>query len=161
MLAQASELARAGGSVRNVRLVLPPAVYDDIINHMLGGYPLEACGLLVGTAQEDGATQAVRFVPSPNLARSALVYTLDPKVHLRAERDADDDDLAVIGVVHSHTHTDAFPSPTDVAAAADPSWEYVIVSLRDPSPSLRSYRIDGDTVKETPVLIFPTGSVGN
>ncbi len=136
-----------------MRLVLPQAVYDDIVDHVLTGYPLEACGLLVGVPEQNGATQALRFVPSANLAVSALAYTIDPKVHLRAERDADDDDLAVIGVVHSHTHTDAFPSPTDVAAAPDPTWEYVIVSLRDPSPSLRSYRIQGDTVTETPVEI--------
>jgi [CysO sulfur-carrier protein]-S-L-cysteine hydrolase len=136
-----------------VRLVLPQVVYNDIIDHVLAGYPLEACGLLVGAPASDGTTSAVRFVPSPNLAASALVYTIDPKVHLRAERDADDDDLAVIGVVHSHTHTDPFPSPTDVAAAPDPTWEYVIVSLRDASPALRSYRIEAGTVTETPVVI--------
>jgi [CysO sulfur-carrier protein]-S-L-cysteine hydrolase len=136
-----------------VSLVLPEAVYHDIIDHVLAGYPLEACGLLVGHPASDAITQAVRFVPSANLAASALVYTIDPKVHLRAERDADDEGLAVIGVVHSHTHTDPFPSPTDVAAAPDPTWEYVIVSLRDPSPALRSYRIEGDTVAETPVLV--------
>jgi [CysO sulfur-carrier protein]-S-L-cysteine hydrolase len=136
-----------------VPLVLPQVVYHDIIDHVLAGYPLEACGLLVGHPESKGITQAVRFVPSANLAASALVYTIDPKVHLRAERDADDEDLAVIGVVHSHTHTDAFPSPTDVAAAPDPTWEYVIVSLRDPSPALRTYRIVEGTVVESPVHV--------
>jgi [CysO sulfur-carrier protein]-S-L-cysteine hydrolase len=136
-----------------VPLVLPQVVYNDIIDHVLVGYPLEACGLLIGSTVGDGTTTAVRFVPSANLAASALVYTIDPKVHLRAEREADDDDLAVIGVVHSHTHTDPFPSPTDVAAAPDPTWEYVIVSLRDPSPALRSYRIESGVVTETPVHI--------
>jgi [CysO sulfur-carrier protein]-S-L-cysteine hydrolase len=134
-------------------LVLPRVVYDEIVDHMLTGYPLEACGLLVGQPSDDGGTAAVRFVPSANVAASALMYTIDPKVHLRAEREADDDDLAVIGVVHSHTHTDPFPSPTDVAAAPDPTWDYVIVSLRDPSPALRSYRINDGTVTETPVEI--------
>ena len=126
----------------------------------MNGYPLEACGLLIGSVPTiNGATQAMRFVPSINLAASALMYTIDPKVHLRAEREADDLGLAVIGVVHSHTHTDPFPSPTDVAAAPDPTWEYVIVSLRDPSPSLRSYRIQGDIVTETPVEIVAAEEV--
>ena len=58
------------------------------------------------------------------------MYTIDPKDHLRAERDAEDRGLEIIGVVHSHTHTEAYPSPTDVAQAPDPGWHYVIVSLK-------------------------------
>ena len=45
----------------------------------------------------------------------------------RAERAADDAGLEVIGVVHSHTHSEPYPSPTDVAQAPDPGWHYVIV----------------------------------
>jgi proteasome lid subunit RPN8/RPN11 len=126
---------------------------DEMIVHALDGYPLEACGLLVGTTTDDGNTRVVRLVRSPNLAASALVYTIDPKVHLRAERDADDEGLAVVGVMHSHTHTDPFPSPTDVSSAPDPTWQYVIVSLRDASPALRSYRIVDGIVTEEPVLV--------
>ena len=128
-------------------------VLDDIIVHALDGYPLEACGLLVGTTSEEGDTTVVRLVRSANLAASALVYTIDPKVHLRAERDADDEGLEVVGVMHSHTHTDPFPSPTDVSAAPDPTWQYAIVSLRDASPALRSYRIIDAIVTEEPVII--------
>ena len=65
------------------------------------------------------------------LAASARVYTVDPKDHLRADRDAEARGLEIIGVFHSHTHTDAYPSPTDVAQAPDPGWHYVLVSLRD------------------------------
>ncbi len=128
-------------------------VLDEMIIHALDGYPLEACALLVGRMTEDRDTTIVRLVRSPNLAASALVYTIDPKVHLRAERDAEDEGLAVVGVMHSHTHTDPFPSPTDVSAAPDPTWQYVIVSLRDASPALRSYRIVDGIVTEEPVVI--------
>jgi [CysO sulfur-carrier protein]-S-L-cysteine hydrolase len=138
-------------------LLLPADVYAQILTHCLDGFPIEACGLLVGSpANEstDGTSRVFRFVPSDNLAASALVYTIDPRVHLRAERDADDDGLAVLGVVHSHTHTDPYPSPTDVAQAPDPSWHYVIVSLRDAAPSLRSYRISDATVTEERVGVL-------
>jgi proteasome lid subunit RPN8/RPN11 len=51
--------------------------------------------------------------------------------------------------MHSHTHTEAYPSPTDVAQAPDPSWHYVIVSLKRPDAVLRSYRIaDGEIAEE-------------
>ena len=60
----------------------------------------------------------------------------------------------VVGVMHSHTHTTAYPSPTDVADAAafDPfgSWNFIIVSLKDADPVLRSYRIlEGDDHRNT------------
>ncbi|MBJ7387792.1 MAG: M67 family metallopeptidase, partial [Mycolicibacterium sp.] len=69
---------------------------------------------------------------------------------LRADRDAEDRGLAIVGVMHSHTHTEAYPSPTDVTQAPDPDWHYVIVSLRQPEPVLRSYRIvDGNIDEES------------
>jgi proteasome lid subunit RPN8/RPN11 len=62
----------------------------------------------------------------------------------------------VIGVFHSHTNTDPYPSPTDVAQAPDPAWHYVVVSLRDEVASVCSYRIvDGLITREA---IRVTGS---
>ena len=62
---------------------------------------------------------------------------------MRADRDAEAHGVEIIGVFHSHTHTDAYPSPTDIAQAPDPGWHYVLVSLRDTHPVVRSYRIVG------------------
>lgn len=128
---------------------MPQQVYDQIAAHVLAGYPYEACGLIVGRG-----TEIVRFVPSENLAASARVYTIDPKVHLRAERDADDDGLEVIGVVHSHTHSEAYPSPTDVRQAPDPGWHYVIVTLAREVPEFRSFRIIGEEITEEPITVI-------
>jgi proteasome lid subunit RPN8/RPN11 len=103
--------------------------------------PNEGCGLLLGTAE--GLVHDV--VASDNIANSAKVYEIDPKVMLRATRRADDEGLEVIGVFHSHTHSEARPSPTDVRQAPDPSWHYVLISLRDTPADVRSYRvIDGE-----------------
>ena len=54
---------------------------------------------------------------------------------------------------HSHTRTDAYPSPTDVRQAVDPAWMYVIVSLRDQAPVLRSYRIRNGEIAEVAVAL--------
>jgi proteasome lid subunit RPN8/RPN11 len=110
--------------------------------------PDEACGLLGG----DPRTGLVdRFYPCRNLAASSKLYELDPKDHLRADRDAEERGFEIIGVVHSHTHTEAYPSPTDVEQAVDPNWHYAIVSLRDDAPVLRSYRIRDGSIAEEPV----------
>ena len=129
-------------------LLFPAQAFAQMIGHLYDGYPLEACGLLVGRGQ-----RVVRFVPSPNLAASAKVYTIDPKVHLRTERAGEDEGLEVSGVVHSHTHSEPYPSPTDVAQAPDPNWHYVIVSLKREAPETRSYRIVDGTIEEEPVAV--------
>lgn len=129
-------------------LELPAAAYAEMIGHMYDGYPLEACGLLVGRGH-----RVSRFVPCTNLAASARVYTIDPREHLRAERAADDDGLEVIGVVHSHTHSEPYPSPTDVGQAPDPGWHYVIVSLKREAPETRSYLIVDGTISEEPIAV--------
>src|SRR6266542_2628693 len=103
-----------------------------------GCYPEEACGLLGG----DPITERVSvFYPCTNVAHSARVYTVDPRDHLRADRDAEHRGLEIIGVFHSHTHTEPYPSPTDVEQVPDPTWHYVIVSLKREAPETRSYRI--------------------
>jgi [CysO sulfur-carrier protein]-S-L-cysteine hydrolase len=131
--------------------------YSQMIALAYDGLPLEACGLLGGKVGGPvGSRQAATvttFYPSVNAANSSKVYTIDPKTHLRAERDAEDVGNEIIGVMHSHTHTDPYPSPTDIAQAPDPGWHYVIVSLRDTAPMLRSYRIVDGVVHEEPVVV--------
>lgn len=127
---------------------IPHGIADEIVAHCLRGLPEEACGLV---AAAEGSTVVEAFYPTPNLAASALVYTVDPRSHLRADRAAEEAGLVICGVVHSHTHTEAYPSPTDVAQAPDPAWHYVIVSLRDQRPAMRSYRIVAGEIEEEPV----------
>lgn len=118
--------------------------FAEMVGHAYDGYPLEACGLLIGRGES-----VERFVGCTNEAASARVYTIPPKELLRAERSAEDDGLEIIGVFHSHTHTEPYPSPTDVEQAPDPAWHYVIVSLKRDAPEVRSYRIvDGQIAEE-------------
>ena len=114
--------------------------------------PDEGCGLLLGASDAERAV--VRdVIVSENVLHSAKVYEIDSKVLLRTYRRADDEGLEVLGVFHSHTHTDAYPSPTDIAQAPDPGWHYVLVSLRDVPTVVRSFRIIEGVVSEEEVLV--------
>ena len=136
-------------------LALPAGIVDELTALAYDAYPYESCGLIAGPASSDGGAVTVeRFYPCRNAAESAKVYTLDPLDHLRAERDAEDQGWEIVGVVHSHTHSEPYPSPTDIAQAPDPGWQYVIVSLKRESPEIRSYRIVGPTVTEQPITIL-------
>jgi [CysO sulfur-carrier protein]-S-L-cysteine hydrolase len=135
-------------------LRVPDEILTAMAAHALDGLPNEACGLLIGrpSASAEGGDEVVRFVPTHNAAESSRVYTVDPRDHLRADRAAEADGLEVIGVMHSHTHTTAYPSPTDVAQAPDPGWHYLIVSLRFEAPATRSYRIVDGNISEEAIV---------
>jgi proteasome lid subunit RPN8/RPN11 len=132
-----------------VVLLLGKRFHDEMVAHALEGYPLEVCGLLGGTP--DGTVNSL--YRADNLARSSRVYTLDPNAMLRADREAEAAGGQILGVYHSHTHTDAKPSPTDIAEAPDPEWHYVLVSLRDDHPSVRSWSIRNGQVEEEDVVV--------
>lgn len=108
-------------------------------------YPLEGCGLLIGAP---GGDRVERFVPIHNEAESSRIYRLDGSQYARAAMAADEQGLDIIGVMHSHTHTVAYPSPTDVSEATrplvPPNWHWVIVGLAWGYPELHSFRIGAD-----------------
>ena len=139
--------------------------YDTMIGHCLDGFPDEACGMFSGplAAPEvavsgpalgtpTGVIGAVH--PCRNADASARTYTVDSRDLLRAMRAAESVGDEIVGVWHSHTHTDAYPSTTDVRQAVDPAWLYAIVSLKYGSPVLRAYRIVDGTIAEVPVELL-------
>ena len=122
-----------------------------MIAHAYAGFPDEACGLLGGNG-DDGTL----FVPTTNADASSRTFSIDGPEQLRAERILDDTGLDLLGVVHSHTHTDAYPSPTDVEKAANPflvGWRWVLVSLKHPEPVVRSYFVVDGRIEEEPIQL--------
>jgi proteasome lid subunit RPN8/RPN11 len=131
-------------------LRLTESQHATIVGHCYDGLPHEACGLLIGPLGGDGTpTGAItRAWPCRNEAESAMIYTVDGRDFLKASRAAEETGDEIVGVWHSHTHSDPYPSVTDVRQAVDPAWWYVIVSLRDEAPMLRAYRIADGSISE-------------
>ena len=103
---------------------------------------------------DDPDGQGELFVACRNLAESSRTFELGID-QVKAERQIEDAGGEIIAVVHSHTHTDAYPSPTDVAKSEIvPGWRWVIVSLKHPEPVVRSYGItDGVIIEEEIALV--------
>jgi [CysO sulfur-carrier protein]-S-L-cysteine hydrolase len=131
-------------------LAISRNAYAGLISHAYDCYPEEACGLLVGHPLRN---DVVRFVPCENTMHSGRIYSIAPKDLLRAERQAEDDGFEVMGVMHSHTHTEPYPSQTDVDQAPDPNWHYVIISLKREAPEARSYRLINGTISEVTISV--------
>jgi proteasome lid subunit RPN8/RPN11 len=135
-------------------LRLTTAQFGVIAGHCFDGLPDEACGLLIGPMRDGEPTGVVsEAVPCANAEASARTYTVAPKDMLRTMRLADARGEEIVGVWHSHTHTDPYPSPTDVRLAADPAWIYPIVSLKHGEPVLRAYRIRDGEITEIGVQL--------
>ncbi len=128
---------------------LPAQIRQALVAHSVFSYPQEACGLLAA----DGAGRLRMAFCLTNADASPTRYTLDPTEHFRALRFAERQGWELTGVFHSHTHSAPYPSPTDVALAADPGWLYVIVGLADlRSPQVRGYWIRDGRIAEEPLV---------
>jgi [CysO sulfur-carrier protein]-S-L-cysteine hydrolase len=147
-------------AVRKGGMEIPRELYEEIVSHALNGYPNEACGAVAGT---DG--RAVRVYPMRNAEESPVVYRFDEREQLRVFDEIDERGWDLLAFFHSHTHTEAFPSPTDLAqahwrdpftgdlVAAYPGTRYLILSLRDDQPVLRGFRFEGGAPVEEEVRI--------
>ena len=132
-------------------LVIDSATVAAIVAHARRDHPDEACGIVAGPA---GTDRPERFVPMANAARSPTFYEFDSQDLLALYRDLDERDEAPVVVYHSHTATEAYPSRTDVALAAEPDAHYVLVSTRDSQrDEVRSFRIVDGTVTEEEVRV--------
>jgi proteasome lid subunit RPN8/RPN11 len=140
---------------RGFVLTISSAQRDTMVATCIRALPDEGCGLLLGTSEG----VVVDVVPSANVAASAKVYEIDPRVLLQTFRRADDEGLEVIGVFHSHTHSPAYPSPTDIRQAPDPAWHYVLISLAVVPADVRSYSVIQGAVSEEDVHVEGVTSV--
>src|SRR5712691_10978695 len=139
-------------------LVFPEALRQELIAHAQQGNPDEVCGMLAGrdgrvervfrvrnTADEVTADSGVFRDRATGVAaegRRAVHYYMDPRDQLRVYNEIDDLGLDLIGYYHSHTRSEARPSPTDIRLATDPAAYWILVSLEDQAqPAVRAWRI--------------------
>lgn len=129
-------------------LVLDRTVFDELVAHARSDFPYEVCGL-VGL-RPDGTAEVI---PIRNAERSMRYYVMDSRELLRAMRRIEDEQLGLV-IYHSHTHTRAYPSATDLKLAAYPEALYAIVTLQDRDhPVVRAFRIRDGLTDECPVTI--------
>jgi [CysO sulfur-carrier protein]-S-L-cysteine hydrolase len=135
----------AGGAER---LTLSQAHRDQMVEHARRDYPNECCGMVSGKAMVATHVYSLR-----NAAASPFLYEID-RDDLKKVIEIENDGEELIAIYHSHTHTEAFPSQTDIRLAYYPESAYLIVSLADPAgPSVRAFRIVDGEVTEMEVEV--------
>ena len=127
---------------------VPAPVRRAMITHARSTYPEEACGLVAGPSSAD-----LRMAYClTNRDKSPYRFTVDPAEHYRTIRHAERRGWEVVGVFHSHPHSEAWPSAADVAGALDPEWVYLVVSLASSDePDVRAYELRDGSAVERPI----------
>lgn len=140
-------------------LTLPKSYIDEMIGHAVEDDPNECCGLLAG---KDG--EATRLYRMTNVEHSPFRYSMDSKELYLATREMDGGDWSLLAIYHSHTHSEAYPSATDVRLATWPDgnsiWPdayYILVSLQDKaSPVVRAFLIEDGSITEEELRVVDT-----
>lgn len=104
--------------------------------------------MLLGTPGE-----IAEAVPTRNLADDPNRFLIDPNDHIDARREGRRRGLEIVGFYHSHPHSPAVPSATDLADACYSGHLYAIVSLAAGPAEVRIYRFDSGSFVAVPIVI--------
>lgn len=120
------------------RIALSRTVVNQLLHHAQTAPEDEVCGL-IGAA----AGAAMRVYPVANVASdSHRLFAMDPKGQIDAMRAMREAGETLFAIYHSHPHSPAAPSATDLQQAAYPEALYLIISLDTKGVlEMRGYRL--------------------
>jgi [CysO sulfur-carrier protein]-S-L-cysteine hydrolase len=119
--------------------------FKEIVEQGLREFPNECCGVI---AAADG--DPVKVFSMANADASPATYRLDGKEQLQVFDEMDARGWDLWAIFHSHTHSEAYPSETDVRLAFYAEARYIVLGLADrENPVMRSFSIvDGGVTEE-------------
>lgn len=136
-------------------MVIAAALLDDVVAHAREEYDAECCGMIAYEQSEPHSSpRAARVQRAKNVYASRKRFEIDGREVLRAIDEFDDAGWELGAIYHSHTHTEPYPSQTDINFARNwPGVEWVIVGLADGEPEVRCYLIEDGEVTEVPLQV--------
>jgi proteasome lid subunit RPN8/RPN11 len=146
---------------------------EEMIRHAQREYPNEACGLLAGKACPEQGRRACpeqgrrdgwveRVYQMTNADHSPVTYSLEPEEQYRAFMEIEAEGRELLAIYHSHSHSPAYPSVTDLELAYYPDCLYLIISLADRArPIIRAFRVVEGAIEEEKVEITLSDEIIN
>jgi len=117
-------------------------------------FPDECCGFLYGSELNDGTRNisAIREVNNAKLGDKKRRFEITAKDYMQAERFAQENNILLLGIYHSHPNHPAIPSEYD-RAAAQPYFSYVIISVMQGNiDHIRSWVLNEDAQFEEEIF---------
>ena len=124
-------------------LKIPKIIQDAIFAQAQRENPLECCGILAGKDELISHHYQIR-----NTDQSPTTYMMDAREQFWAFGNMKQNQLELLAIYHSHTHTPAYPSATDIRLAFYPQSVYLIITLMNGRPQMKAYKILNETVTE-------------
>ena len=105
-------------------------IVDTFISHGEKDYPHECCGFILGQFKDEESF-GVEYLPASNVKEGNRErrFLIDPLAYQKAEDEADEREMSVISIVHSHPDHPAKPSDFDLDHAW-PGFSYIIISVK-------------------------------
>ena len=122
-------------------IFLPRQLVNQILRQAQSSPDIEVCGLI---AARDG--RPTRCMPVPNIAATPQrLFAMDPARQIEAQRRMRERGEELFGIYHSHPHSPAQPSSTDLEQAGYPEALYIIVSLNTKGVlEMRGFRLSNN-----------------
>lgn len=122
---------------------------NEMIDHAKQDAPKEACGILAG--KNETIEKVYKMINTSD--KPELCYFMDPKEQLKIMKDIRNAGMDMIGIYHSHTESEAYPSSKDMELAFYDEAAYFIISLEDKNnPQVRAFSIKNNEIKEFKLL---------
>lgn len=130
------------------RLILTNRHWLEIVRHVDGEAPLEACGLLAGKGDRVEKVIVVR-----NQAQSPVRFVMDPYEQLQAFDWIDSNGFDLVGIFHSHPAGPDSASATDIAEAAYPVFQVIVSRTDGVYWQARAFWIENQVVAEVELMV--------
>src|SRR5436189_1791195 len=124
-------------------IIIEPKAKRSMAADAINTFPDECCGFLFGT--EKGNHRYISDILIVNNSKEGdkkRRFEISAKDYLKAEQYADQNDLQLLGVYHSHPNHPAIPSEHD-RVAAQPYFSYIIISVKEKMiADIRSWQLN-------------------
>jgi proteasome lid subunit RPN8/RPN11 len=110
-------------------IIIEPKAKQRMTADAVNTFPDECCGFLFGIVKKDD-----RFITDVFIVNNSKDgdkkrrFEISSKDYMKAEKYAEENDLQLLGVYHSHPNHPAVPSEHD-RVAAQPWFSYIIISI--------------------------------
>lgn len=115
--------------------------FEAIVAYARSCLPNEACGLLGGVVEGDKKLVKKVYILT-NLDQSPEHFSMEPKEQFGVVKDMRANGWILLGNWHSHPNSPSRMSEEDKRLAFDTKLSYLILSLAEGEPVLRSFNID-------------------
>ncbi len=135
-------------------IILTGKLLNQMEHHALADYPNECCGFFFGNELASSRQiLAIRSVENSKEGDKRRRFEISAKEYMMAERFAQEQQLALLGVYHSHPNHPAIPSEHDLKQAV-PYFSYIIMSADGRQvEQTTSWQLIGDQFIEEEIII--------